>query len=76
MKPIFNIQRKNSDFKCPLCQQMVDVSLAVAVTTETDTAIYHMWDYGHQHKKFLEVKSVTDASGDQVNVITHTGTQY
>lgn len=55
-KKVIEIKRKENNFICPICKQLVVVSEAKAWIIETDKEIIKTWDYGHRHNtvKMLE----------------------
>jgi hypothetical protein len=68
-KPVINIEKRKDDYRCPLCQRMIDVSLALPLRVELENVIYNTWDYGHQHKVFNEIRTLTDEDGNEHTVV-------
>jgi hypothetical protein len=57
-KPVINIERKTEAWKCRICKRMVDPAKGKPITMETDQAIIHTFDYGHQHKFTFTIEKI------------------
>lgn len=64
-KPVITVPKKTEDYKCKVCNRMVDVSQGVQVTMETEQVIYQTWDYGHQHADIFNLRVETDGEGNK-----------
>ena len=54
-KRVIVIPKKQGDFKCRICNRMVEVRLGKEWTIETDMVIMKTWDYGHKHHRTFRV---------------------
>lgn len=57
-KKIINVERKTEPWKCRVCNRMVDPARGKPITIETEEAIIHSFDYGHQHKFSFTIEKI------------------
>ncbi|MGH7204538.1 MAG: hypothetical protein ACREHC_08935 [Candidatus Levyibacteriota bacterium] len=69
-KRIVVIKRAAKDYLCKSCSRLVIVAKAKPWFIETNKSIIHTWDYGHQHRKLVEIVN------DEVMQLENTDDQW